>query len=96
MVSGVRQEDSYIAIRYLHDTQGYPIRKLCAAMSINRSSYYKWLKRSPSTNQTQNEEIIGLKCPRGLGIFVMSVPPFLFSSCFWNVCGFFELLSDGL
>ena len=58
MVSGVRQEDSYIAIRYLHDTQGYPIRKLCAAVSINRSSYYKWLKREPSTNQTQNEEII--------------------------------------
>ena len=59
MVSGVRQEDSYIAIRYLHDTQGYPIRKLCAAANINRSSYYKWIKRKPSTNQLQNEEIIG-------------------------------------
>ena len=59
MVSGVRLEDSYVAIRYLHDTQGYPISKLCAAVSINRSSYYKWLKREPSTNQLQNEEIIG-------------------------------------
>ena len=59
MVSGVSQEDFYIAIRYLYDSQWHPIRKLCAAVSINRSSYYKWLKRKPSTNQTQNEEIIG-------------------------------------
>ena len=59
MVSGVRQEDSYIAIRYLHDTQKYPITKLCVAANINRSSYYKWIKRKPSTNQLQNEEING-------------------------------------
>ena len=59
MVSGVRLEDSYIAIRYLHDTQKYPVLKLCAVLNINRSSYYKWLKRKPSTNQLQNEEIIG-------------------------------------
>ena len=59
MVSGVRQEDSYIAIRYLHDTQKYPITKLCVAANINRSSYYKWTKQKPSTNQLQNEEIIG-------------------------------------
>ncbi len=42
MVSGVRQEDSYVAIRYLHDTEKYPIVKLCAVLSINRSSYYKY------------------------------------------------------
>ena len=59
MVSGVRQEDSYIAIRYLHDTENYPIIKLCAVLNINRSSYYKWIKRKSSTNQLQNEEIIG-------------------------------------
>ena len=59
MVSGVRQEDSYIAIRYLHETAGYSICKLCNAVSINRSSYYKWLKRNPSINQLQNEAIIG-------------------------------------
>lgn len=59
MVSGVRQEDSYIAIRYLHDTEKYPIAKLSSVLNINRSSYYKWLKRTSSTNQIQNEEIIG-------------------------------------
>jgi transposase InsO family protein len=59
LVSGVRQEDSYIAIRYLHDTENYPIIKLCAVLNINRSAYYKWIKRKSSTNQLQNEEIIG-------------------------------------
>ena len=58
MVSGVRLEGSYIAIRYLHETEKYPIQKLCAVLNINRSSYYKWLKRKPSANQLQNEEII--------------------------------------
>ena len=58
MVSGVRQEDSYSAIRYLHDTEKYPVCKLCTVLNINRSSYYKWLKRKPSTNQVQNEGIL--------------------------------------
>ena len=58
MVSGVRQEDSYIAIRYLHETEKYPVKKLCAVLGINRSSYYKWAKRKPSTKQIENETII--------------------------------------
>lgn len=58
MVSGVRQEDSYIAIRYLHETKKYPVKKLCTILGINRSSYYKWSKREPSTKQLENEDII--------------------------------------
>lgn len=58
MVSGVRQEDSYIAIRYLHETEKYPIIKLCAALRIKRSAYYKWTKREPSTKQLENEQVI--------------------------------------
>ena len=58
MVSGVRLEDSYIAIRYLHETEKHPVKKLCAILGINRSSYYKWSKREPSTKQIENEEII--------------------------------------
>lgn len=55
MVSGVRQEDSYIAIRYLHETEKYPVKKLCAILGINRSSYYKWSKREPSGKQLEKE-----------------------------------------
>ena len=58
MVSGVRQEDSYIAIQYLNKTEKYPIDKLCSKLHISRSSYYKWLKRKPSKSQRVNEQII--------------------------------------
>lgn len=58
MVSGVRQEDEYKAIQYLNKTEKYPIEKLCAKLHINRSSYYKWLRREPSSKQLENEQII--------------------------------------
>ena len=58
MVSGVRLEDSYIAIHNLYGTEKYPMVKLCVVININRSPYYKWLKRKPSTNQIQNEKVI--------------------------------------
>ena len=58
MVSGVRNEDSYIAIQYLNKTEGYPIEKLCKKLHICRSAYYKWLKREPSKNQQINEQLI--------------------------------------
>ena len=58
MVSGVRQEQAYIAITYLHVTENYPIQKLCALLHLNRSSYYKWKKRVSSESQMTNEQII--------------------------------------
>ena len=58
MVSGVRQEDSYIAIQYLSRTEKYPIDKLCSKLHICRSAYYKWLKRNPSKHQKENEQLV--------------------------------------
>ena len=54
----VKQEPSYLAIQYLHDTKNYPISKLCAALHIPRCSYYKWLKRDKNRNELLNEQII--------------------------------------
>ena len=54
----MRQEDSYIAIQYLIKTEKYPIVKLCSRLHINRSAYYKWLKREPSKGQQVNEQLI--------------------------------------
>lgn len=54
----VRQEPSYLAIQYLHETEHYPISRLCAALHIPRCSYYKWLKREKNSNELQNEQII--------------------------------------
>ena len=58
MVSGVRQEDSYIAIQYLNQTEKYPICKLCAKLHICRSAYYKWQSRKPSKSQQVNEQLV--------------------------------------
>ena len=58
MVSGVRQEDSYIAIQYLNKTENYPVDKLCTKLHICRSAYYKWLKREPSKSQQINERLV--------------------------------------
>jgi len=58
LVSGVRNEVSYIAIQYMNQTEGYPIEKLCESLHICRSAYYKWLKREPSQHQKTNEQLI--------------------------------------
>ena len=52
----VRQEPSYLAIQYLHDTEQYPVSKLCAALHIPRCSYYKWRKREKNKNESLNEQ----------------------------------------
>ena len=57
-MSGVCQEDSYIAIQYLSRTEKYPIDKLCSKLHICRSAYYKWLKRNPSKHQKENEQLV--------------------------------------
>ena len=36
---------------------GYPIEWLCNLLDMNRSSYYKWLKRKPSKRQLENEKL---------------------------------------
>ena len=58
MVGEVRQEPSYLAIQYLHETKKYPVSKLCAALHIPRCSYYKWTKREKNSNELLNEQII--------------------------------------
>lgn len=54
----VRQEPSYLAIQYLHETKKYPVSKLCTALHIPRCSYYKWRKRTKNSNELLNEQII--------------------------------------
>ncbi len=58
MISGVRQEDYYKAIQYINVSENYPIEKLCQKLNVNRSAYYKWLKRTPSRKQKENEQVV--------------------------------------
>ncbi len=57
-VNEVRQGDQYLAIIYLNETEKYPIIKLCNAIHVARSTYYKWLRRTPSRRQQINEQVV--------------------------------------
>ena len=50
--------DKYIAIKYMNEAEHYPIQKLCAAVHVARSAYYKWLHRTPSHSQQINEQLV--------------------------------------
>jgi len=61
-LSLVRLGTKYLAIKSLHEEKNYPISTLCNALAVNRSSYYKWLGRSPSEQETKNIELAGYIC----------------------------------
>jgi len=56
----VRQENTYMAVKYLHDTEQYPVKELCRLLHLNRSAYYKWMKRKSSQSRLLNEQIVEL------------------------------------
>ncbi|CAG9622279.1 IS3 family transposase ISEnfa5 [Sutcliffiella rhizosphaerae] len=47
-----------MAIQEMHQKDGFSITMLCSIAGIVRSAYYKWLKRTPSLRERQNEEIM--------------------------------------
>ncbi len=47
-----------MAIKQISKSKGYPIEKLCRTAHLNRSSYYKWLKRNPSSSEIENTQIV--------------------------------------
>ncbi len=58
----MRQEPKYLAVRCLHEENGYPIAALCNILKLNRSSYYKWLKRDQSKQEASDKALIELIC----------------------------------
>ena len=56
-LSGVRQENIYLSVQYIHQKYGYPIERLCTIIHLSRSSDYKWLRRSKSRSELENEQI---------------------------------------
>ncbi len=48
----------YLAIKYIHETENIAVEKLCAFVHLNRSSYYKWLKRKPSNSEVENSQVV--------------------------------------
>ncbi|WP_342556510.1 IS3 family transposase [Paenibacillus sp. FSL H8-0548] len=52
-----RQENIYLAIQAIQQTESITIQLLCSVAGIPRSSYYKWLNRTPSTREVENREL---------------------------------------
>lgn len=42
----------------MNQAEHYPIQKLCIAVHVARSAYYKWLHRTPSHSQQVNEQLV--------------------------------------
>jgi len=58
----VRLESKYIAIKALHEEKGYPVTVLCELAQLNRSSFYKWLRRDQSEQDRKDKELIDRMC----------------------------------
>jgi len=58
----VRLENKYLAIKSLNEEKHYPIALLCDIINLNRSSYYKWLKRDQSEQEAKDADLIDKIC----------------------------------
>jgi len=58
----VRLENKYLAIKNLHEEKDYPIITLCDILELNRSSYYKWLRRDQSAQETKDKDLVDKMC----------------------------------
>ncbi|WP_415803681.1 IS3 family transposase [Marinicrinis lubricantis] len=58
VLSGVRQEKLYLAVKELHEQEGYPVTSISKVLDLNRSSYYKWLHREKSAHEYENEDLL--------------------------------------
>ena len=58
----MRLENKYLAVKSLHEEKDYPVITLCEILNLNRSSYYKWLKRDQSEQEARDAELIKRLC----------------------------------
>jgi len=58
----VRLENKYLAIQSLNNEKHYPVIILCGILNLNRSSYYKWLRRDQSIQEAKDAEFIEKIC----------------------------------
>lgn len=54
----MRLENKYLAVKSLNEEKSYSISVLCDILNLNRSSYYKWLRRDPSVQVAKDAELI--------------------------------------
>lgn len=57
MLSRIRHEHIYQAIKEEHEKYNYPILALCKLGGISRAAYYKWLNHKENANDKLNQEL---------------------------------------
>lgn len=45
-------------MKELYNNEAYPVENICELLDLNRSSYYKWLHRSKSERERENEDLV--------------------------------------
>ena len=48
----------YKVVRHFHRTEGWEIKWMCKVLGISRAAYYKWLRRTPSKRDIENEAVL--------------------------------------
>lgn len=56
-MNSIRQEHLYRCVQEMHK-DGHAIAAICNILNLNRSSYYKWLSRSKSRREAENEALL--------------------------------------
>ena len=56
-MNGVRQEYLYLCVQEMHK-EGHAIAEICNILDLNRSSYYKWMNRTKSRREAENEALL--------------------------------------
>lgn len=58
----MRLENKYLAVKCLNKEKYYPVSTLCDILTLNRSSYYKWLRRDSAAQEAKDAELIKHIC----------------------------------
>jgi len=58
VISQVRLQQRYIAIKELNEEEALSIVLLCRVAGISRAAYYKWLNRTIPVRQEENEKLL--------------------------------------
>jgi transposase InsO family protein len=54
----IEQSQKYKAVKEVSEELGYSIKFLCEIIELNRSSYYKWMNKSKTDRDIDNEELL--------------------------------------
>ena len=58
MISQIRLQLRYMAIKEMSTSDTFPVVLLCEIAQVSRAAYYKWLKRTVSVREEENSSLL--------------------------------------